>query len=184
MKRRRNKGLARSGLAATLPAAARSSAVNRLFLILCASLAACSGDAPAGPVDEAEAERLAGRIEALAVLNEAETQPPPRLGTLAAGDIPPEYRGPACRLQQGETLLLLAAAPGALARVDGRVVRLSVAGPAGPSGGFFKAQGVTVSVGRRVGGSEADGASLAGATVGGDPKRPIERLTGRWSCIR
>jgi hypothetical protein len=154
-------------------------------LVLAAALlaAGCEREVAQQPGDPVDAAALANRIEAVAEPEEKDPPPPPRLAALAAADIPREYRtGPACRLQQGDRLLLLATPLGALVRVDGRVARLGIGAPAGPSGGFFEAAGVTVSVGRPADGPGGDG--RAGATIGGNPKRPIERLTARWACTR
>ena len=174
-------------MAATPACAARSCPVNARFLVLLAlpAVAACGGEA-AESADPVEADALANRIAAVAELREEKVEPPPRLGPLADADIPAEDRaGAACRFEQGDRLLLLASSSGAIARVDGRVARLRTAGPVGPSGGFFEAPGVTVSIGRRAppeAAADASPALHAGATVGGASNRPIEKLAGRWLC--
>ena len=158
----------------------------RIFATAVTLLAcACGTERAQEPVDAAAADALANRIEAVAELEEKEPPPPPRLAALAPADIPPAFlAGPSCRLQQGDRLLLIATSKGAVVRADGRVMQLRVAAPAGPSGGFFEADGVTVSIGRRAEAAADPGASVAGATVGGDPRRSIERITARWSCSR
>jgi hypothetical protein len=154
--------------------------------LLCCLAAACGGGEaePAGDPSPAE---LANRIEKVAVQREPEEEAAPlRLRFLSKTDVVGDLRsGPSCRLQRGGRLLLLANAAGALAAVDGRVVRLAVAGPVGPSGGFFEAPGVSISVGRRpssLGGPPGPW-SPAGVTVGGAPGKPVERHDVAWGCF-
>lgn len=109
----------------------------------------------------------------------------PRLGSLTAGDVPADLRqGRGCRLVQGERLLLLANAQGAIARLDGRILRLRIGGPLGPSGGFFVADGASVSIGRTVpaGGQQMISQGPATVSVGGATDRPIEKIDADWAC--
>ena len=129
---------------------------------------------------------LLNRIETLSQIEGGpDSAPPKRLGVLTEADIPAEFaRGPTCRLHQHDRLLLIAGAPGALARVDGKPTRLRVSGPVGPTGGFFAAEGITISVGR-TDPPEAKGPSTrAGVTVGGHPRTPEEKHDGSWVCTR
>ena len=128
---------------------------------------------------------LVNRLEALSEAKSSSGPAPNRLGVLAEADIPGDFRrGPSCRLHQHDRLLLVAAAPGAVAQIDGRPARLRVSGPVGPTGGFFAAQGVTISVGRNDP-PEAKGPSTrASVTVGGHPMTPMEKLDGSWVCTR
>jgi hypothetical protein len=151
------------------------------------TLAACGDGGEAGAGADPDADRLANTIEAVAhVKDPSKATPPRRLGVLADADLPPEFRtGPNCRLHDGERLLLLAAAPGAVAHLDGRVVRLAAAAPVGPSGGYFEAPGITVSVGRRAPLGQPSGSpDRAGITIGGNPERPIEKAEASWACLR
>ena len=156
--------------------------------LLCLAAAAC-GRAEADDAALPPAQ-LANTIEALHVAKAPDEPqvPPHRMGFLADADITPEYRtGRACRLEQNGRLALIAAAPGAIARIDGRLVRLATAGPVGPSGAYFEAPGLTVSIGRRAavapGAERANMRWPAGITVGGDPERPLEKLSADWGCF-
>ncbi len=161
-------------------------AIPLLALIL---LAACGSseedDGPrANSVDELE-----NRLEKLAVGAAEEIERAPRMSNLKESDLGPELRSnPACRLHQSGRLLVVVNAAGAVARIDGRRVPLAVSGPVGPTGGFFTAPGVTVSVGRD-GSSGNDAAEYgfgwpARVTVGGDKARPLEKLEATWICVR
>lgn len=158
-----------------------------LLAVLLAAAAPACGDGDGDPVGDPAPGELANRIEEIAVERKPEEKPkPPRLGVLDEAGLAPEWRaGPSCRLRRGGRLLLVANAAGALATVDGRAARLAVAGPVGPSGGFFEAPGVTVSIGGRpAAGGEAPGPWMrAGITVGGAPDRPVERHAGEWGCF-
>ena len=159
------------------------------FPLLCLAAAACGGqkaeDAPALPPDQ-----LANTIEELHVAKSPDEPqaPPHRMGFLADADVPAEYRaGRACRLEQNGRLALIASTPGAIARIGGRIVRLATAGPVGPSGAYFEAPGLTISIGRRAavapGSEQANMRWPAGVTIGGDPKRPLEKLSADWGCF-
>jgi hypothetical protein len=152
--------------------------------------AACGGgegsDQPAGDPSPAE---LANRIENVAFVptkEEEKKAAPRRLGALREGALPAEYRsGRSCRLTQGANLLLVAAAPGAIASIDGRTVQLRTAGPVGPSGGFYEAPGASISIGLKPLEGAAVGAptTRAGATVGGDDSKPLEQHEASWTCL-
>ena len=154
-----------------------------LALLLAAS--ACGGggadEEPKLPPDQLEKV-----IANLAVLKEEKpAPPPPRLGVLAETDIPPELSsGGACRFYLQDRLLAVAGQAGALVKIEGKPRRLVIQGPVGPSGGFFAADRVTVSVGRRAPAQAAGPTTAAGITVGGDPARPVEKHDGSWVCTR
>ncbi len=163
----------------------------RRYLLLLGPLllAGCGGreedDAPrANSVDELE-----NRLEKLAVGKGEEIDVPPRLANLKEADLGPEFRSnPACRLHRDGRLLLVVNAAGAVARIDGRRVALAVSGPVGPTGGFFTAPGITVSVGRIE--SSTPGAAQYGhgwpasVSIGGDKARPIEKREAVWICVK
>jgi hypothetical protein len=118
----------------------------RFFLAtLVLAATSCGGEAADEPVGNPTADELHNRIENVAFVpteKEAEKAVPRRLGVLQEAALPAEYRdGRSCRLTEGANLLLIAAAPGAVANIDGRVIRMTIAGPVGPSGGFFEAPG-------------------------------------------
>ncbi|HYI38847.1 MAG TPA: hypothetical protein VE053_00845 [Allosphingosinicella sp.] len=152
-------------------------------------LAACGGPEEDDRPRANSIEELENRLEKLADRTSEEIEPAPRLANLKEKDLGPELRSkPACRLHRDGRLLLVVNAAGAVARVDGRRVPLAVSGPVGPTGGFFTAPGITVSVGRtEPTGNDSAEYGLgwpARATVGGDKARPLEKQEATWICIR
>ena len=134
-------------------------------------------------------EELSNRLDKLADRTTEDIEPPDRLAVLKQADLGPEFQGgPACRLHRDGRLLLVVTAAGGVARIDGRRVALAVSGPVGPTGGFLKAPGVTVSVGRTEPGGlaavEYGRGWPARVTIGGDPERPIEKHEATWICAR
>lgn len=162
----------------------------RLFPIGALLLLCACGDREDDAVARANSvEELENRLEKLADRTEEDIEPPLRLANLKEADLGPELRGePACRLHRDGRLLLVVTRAGAVARIDGRRVPLTVSAPVGPTGGFFTAPGVTVSVGR-VAPYVGDAASYARGwparlSIGGDPERPIEKHEATWLCTR
>jgi hypothetical protein len=159
------------------------------LLVLCALalLAACGGGED-DPVAQANStEELENRLEKLADRTSEDIEPPARLANLKESDLGPELRsGPACRLHRDGRLMLVVTRAGAVARIDGRRVPLTVSGPVGPTGGFFTASGITVSVGRvapYAGDSESYARGWpARLSLGGDAERPIEKHEATWIC--
>lgn len=152
-------------------------------------LAACGGPEEDDRPRANSVEELENRLENLADRTVEEVEPAPRLSNLKEADLGPELRtNPACRLHRDRRLLLVVNASGAVARIDGRRVPLTVAGPVGPTGGFFTGGGLTVSVGRtEPGGNDAaeyDQGWPARVTVGGDKDRPLEKQEATWICVR
>lgn len=134
-------------------------------------------------------EELENRLEKLSNRTSEDIEPPDRLANLQEADLGPEQRaGPACRLHRDGRLILVVNRNGGVARIDGRRVPLAVSGPVGPTGGFFTAPGVTVSVGRiRPFVDEGDGYARgwpARLSIGGDKERPIEKHEATWICTR
>ena len=153
------------------------------YLALLLAAGACGGQAEDEP--RLPPDQLASVIANLSVLKEEKVKPPPRLGVLAEADVPPELTsGGSCRFFLQDRLLAVAGAAGAVARIDNQPRRLVIQGPVGPSGGFFAADRVTVSVGRRAPVGAAGPTTAAGITVGGDPARPVEKYEGSWVCAR
>ncbi len=152
--------------------------------------ASCGGkEGSDEPVGDPPADVLANRIENLAIAapeeEEAEKAEPRRLGVLREAELPAELRtGRACRLTAGANLYLVAGASGAVASIDGRIRLLPTAGPVGPSGGFWEAPGVSVSIALKPPEGAAIGSptTRAGVTVGGDDAKPIQRGEGSWTC--
>lgn len=159
-----------------------------LLLLVPITLAACGGAEEDDRPRANSVEELENRLEKLAVGESVEPERS-RLAFLKEADLGPELRSnPACRLHRDGRLLLVVNAAGGVARIDGRRVPLAVSGPIGPTGGFFKAPGVTVSVGRtEPSGNDAAEYGMgwpARATVGGDGKRPLEKREATWICVR
>jgi hypothetical protein len=164
--------------------------MSRAFpIIALLLLAACGGPGDEDRPRANSVEELENRLEKLADRTEEDIEPPARLAKLKEGDLGPELRfGPACRLHRDGRLLLVVTRAGAVARIDGRRVLLAVSGPVGPTGGYFTAPGVTISVGR-VAPSAGDAASHARGWparlgIGGDSERPIEKHEATWICTR
>jgi hypothetical protein len=156
-------------------------------LILCALALAGCGSADAPEAQANSAAELENRIAALAEHKEEKVERPPRMGVLQQTDLGAELRSdPACRLHRDGRLLVVVNAAGAVARIDGRRTPLTVSGPVGPTGGFFTAPGVTISVGRIAPYSGDSAVYVPGwparASVGGVEGREIEKVEGRWHC--
>lgn len=151
-------------------------------------LSACGGSADEEPQANS-AEELENRLDKLADRTEEEIEKPRRLAYLQVRDITPELKAPpSCRLHQSGRLVLVVNATGGVARIDGRRVPLTVSGPVGPTGGFFTAPGVTLSVGRTAPfAADADvyvSGWTATATLGGDEAKKIEKFEATWICTR
>jgi hypothetical protein len=164
--------------------------MSRAFLtVLPLLLAACGGPEEDDRPRANSVEELENRLDKLHDRTTEEIEPEPRLAFLEVADVGPELRSnPACRLHRDGHLLLVVNAAGAVARIDGRRVPLVLSGPVGPTGGFFAAPGVTVSVGRvEPSGNDAAEYGMgwpARATVGGDKERPLEKTEATWICQR
>lgn len=164
--------------------------MSRVFFFLAPLLlAACGGPEEDDRPRANSVEELENRLEKLAARTTEEIEPEPRLANLRQADLGPELRtNPACRLHRDRRLLLVFNAAGAVARIDGRRVALAVSGPVNPTGGYFNAPGVTVSVGRTepTGNDSAEYGMgwPARATVGGDKERPLEKQEATWICVR
>lgn len=113
--------------------------------------------------------------------NVADAKPaPPRLGRLAGYDLSPRFQGrPSCRLVHGADTLLIARDGAGLARVDGRLLAIPQAGPVDASGAFFRAPGVSISIGGR---DPRLSSGPAGVTITGEGDDPPQRLEAVWSC--
>jgi hypothetical protein len=163
--------------------------IRALAMLLPLLLTAC-GSAEDDAVAQANSvEELSNRLDKLSDRTREDIEPAARLADLLPADIGPELRSePACRLLREGRPILVANGAGAAARIDGRRVALAISGPVGPNGGFFKAPGVTVSVGRirpLTGEAESyDRDWPARVSIGGDPERPIEKYQATWTCRR
>ena len=161
------------------------SRITAIALLAGLSVGGCGGeeDRPLLPPDE-----LANRIEVLRTATNEEEMRPSRIGPLAPADVGTRFRGrPSCRLENRGRTLLVARGPAAVAKIDGELRLLAAAGPVASSGAFFKAPGVTVSVGRDA--TVATDADLpgiswpAGVTIGGAEDLPIQKFDAQWRCL-
>ena len=163
----------------------RASAKGAMLLALLALPAsAChraANDQPVLPPDQ-----LSNAIEAVRVEHKVVPQPPKRLGFLLPADLARVSGSVLCTLAQRGRPILVAGTRRALARVDGKSVLLDLGGPIGPSAAFFRAPGVTISLGRH---SEVDPKAdvpgiprPVGVTVGGREDVEDEKIEATWAC--
>lgn len=150
-------------------------------------LAAC-GDG-GDPTEGKSAEQLRREIEAVATpkpLPEDE-QPPFRLRPLKVGEVRQYISDrPACVLIYQDRIFFATGGTDGLARIDGRPVWLAASGPVSTSGGFFTAEGATISIGRvgqYAGRAEAYVPGWrVGVAVGGAKEILPQRFEGSWTC--
>ena len=164
-------------------AAFKARAATVVCLLL---LAACGKADDRAQASDLSANELYNQIEDARVSQPEQESRGPRLDSLAERDIPAGFTaGAHCSLRQSDRLLLVSNTSGGLARIDGRVTRLRIGGPVGISGGFFVADGASVSIGRAVRAPGQANMSEGPATVsiGGAPDRPIEKIEADWACI-
>jgi hypothetical protein len=164
--------------------------MSRAFLIVASLLlTACGGSAEDAEPQANSVEELSNRLDKLADRTQEDIEPPDRLGFLEPTDLDSRLGAdPACRLHKDARLYLVVNAAGAVARSDGGRVPLAVSGPVGPTGGFFTAPGLTVSVGRtKPSGDDSAEYGMgwpARVTIGGDMERPLEKHEATWICVR
>jgi hypothetical protein len=150
---------------------------------------ACGGDRDptAGKTDE----QLRREIEAVATPKPlAKDLPPPfRLGPLKVGEVR-EYIGgaPGCMLVFKDRIFFATRGPDGIARIDGRLVQLTASGPVGATGGFFTAEGATISIGRVAQYAGAAEAYVPGwavdVAVGGAAQIRPQEFQASWTCRR
>ncbi|HEY1606338.1 MAG TPA: hypothetical protein VGF77_12160 [Allosphingosinicella sp.] len=131
-------------------------------------------------------DQLANAIEAVRVEHKAAPTPPKRLGFLRKPDLARVTGETLCTLSQNGRPLLVAGRRRALARIDSRPVLLDVAGPMGRSAAFFRAPGITISLGRHETvdpkADAPDSAWPVGVTVGGLDNVEDEKIDAAWRC--
>lgn len=156
-----------------------------LALLLLASCGGGESDPTAGKSEE----QLRREIEAVATPPvKAEDKPPPfRLRPLRVREVSEFVAGrPACFLAMRGPVMFVAAGAEGLANIDSRVRRLAASGPVGGSGGFFTAEGATISIGRvgQYAGSAAAYAPFwrAEVAIGGGKEIKPQEFEGEWSC--
>jgi hypothetical protein len=156
-----------------------------LLLLFAAS---CGGE----PEDAAEgksADQLRREIEAV-----ADPKPLPK-------DLPSPFRlrplkvaevrdyvadRPACMLVYRDRIFFATKGLEGMARIDGRLVRLAANGPVAGSGGFFSAEGATLSIGRISQYAGRAAAYVPGwpveVAVGGAKDIKPQEFEGSWTC--
>jgi hypothetical protein len=89
-----------------------------------------------------------------------------------------------CGFSSDGMLLLATAGSSTLIKVGGEIIRPSTTGPVGPSGGFFEASVLTISIGRTEAGQAYDeaGSAPARATLTDRQSRAQAQLMGIWAC--
>jgi hypothetical protein len=154
--------------------------VNARILLVATGLAAALLLAGCGKARDRDPSRE--ELSRLMKGNLVYAKPPPlRLSRLASSDVGTRFQGvPACRLVHGADTLIIARDGAALARVDGKLRAVPQAGPVDATGAFFRAPGVTISIGGR---DPRIGSGPAGVTVGGDGPDPPQKAEGVWSCV-
>jgi hypothetical protein len=152
-----------------------------LLLLLPVSCHRSVPEAPVLPPDQ-----LANAIETVRVEHKAVPAPPKRIAFLLPADRARVTGEILCTLARDGRPILLAGSKRALARVDGKAVLLDVAGPMSASAAFFRAPGVTISLGRH---EEVDRKADApgipwrvGVTVGGRDNVEDQKLDAAWTC--
>jgi hypothetical protein len=154
-------------------------------LALLAASCGESGDPTAGK----SPEQLRREIEAVATppLLPKDRPPPFRLRPLKVGEVR-EYIGsrPACMLVYRDRIFFTTIGVEGIARVDGRLARLAASGPVAGSGGFFRAEGATISIGRVAQYAGRAAAYVPGwavdVAVGGAADIKPQRFEGSWTC--
>ena len=118
----------------------------------------------------------------------AKDLPPPfRLKPLKVAEVR-EYLGevPACVLSYRNRIFFATRGIDGLARIDGRLVRLVASGPVAATGGFFTAEGATLSIGRVTQYAGAAEAYVPGwavdVAVGGARQILPQRFQASWTC--
>jgi len=152
-----------------------------------ALLLAAAGCGDGGTAAETN-EELANQIERIAEApKHKEVVPrPPDLEAIGREEIERELApGAGCDLSQDGRYLLVAVTGDAIAKVRGRIVHLRADGPVGPTGGFFRGPGITISVGRKTDtGRRIDEVTSWPAEVAilAENIRERNRLEAVWSC--
>ena len=129
------------------------------------------------------------QLEKLASGKQDQPAPPQAidLEKIGLSDIAAELEpGAGCDLRQGDRVMLVAVQGDAIVRVNGDIVHLVLSGPFSPSGGFFTAPALSVSIGRT---------SEAGTTLGETTSwparvvvtdrtgvRPPNEFEALWTC--
>jgi hypothetical protein len=151
------------------------------------SLAGCG--ARGDPTEGKSPEQLRREIEAVATPAPLpENKPPPfRLRALKVGEVR-DYVADrrACLLVYRDRIVFAAVGAEGIARIDGRLVRLAAGGPVSTTGGFFTAEGATMSIGRPGQFAGAAEAYVPGwrveVAVGGAKEILPQRFEAKWTC--
>jgi hypothetical protein len=142
------------------------------LLALALPLAGCGGEEK--PLNEAEAARSIERVATAAPAKKPDHRP--ALAPLSAAEVGELRPGARCAFSVGEQLVFVAVPGDAMAKVNGRLVRFTTAGPLGPTGGYFVGEGYTLSVGRT-----KNGGRIA-VSDHSRTERPVREHRGSWGC--
>jgi hypothetical protein len=156
-----------------------------LFPILLCSACGDRSD----PTEGKSAEQLRREIEAVATPKPLpKDKPPPfRLRPLKVGEVRHFVADrPACLLVYRDRIFFATGGPYGIARIDGRPVRLAAGGPVSTTGGFFTAEGATISIGRPGQYAGRAEAYVPGwrvdVAVGGAKEILPQRFEANWTC--
>lgn len=140
------------------------------------------------PAQEKSAEQLMNEIEAVAELKPEvkEGDLPITLVPLKRLDLEDLGAGARCYLFRGEKIYFASAGGQGILRLNGRLTPVLAGGPIGPTGGFFRARDVRVSIGRtgRYAGPAADYVPgwLADVAVRAHRDGMAQHAQARWTC--
>ncbi len=149
-------------------------------------LAACGGSGPQGDASSSNLATAGPPPQPATGRESQDSAPPLRLEPLGLDEVEQaRLRGAGCDFTVGEQLLLVAAEGEAIAKVNGRVVRLYHNAALGPTGGFFASPEARISVGRIEGAEQQrdEGMSWPARIAATSPANGApSRIEGRWSC--
>jgi hypothetical protein len=161
--------------------------MRALAALLALAVAACGEGGPSAAENQAFMETLENIAQENTEPEVNRQEPMPTLVPLAPGERE-QALGPApgCDFSQADQMLFAASGTSAVAKIDGRLIRLGGALAAGPTGGFFAGGNYSISIGRLID---------SGVVVEGTTSWPARllltdrsrdgaevRIVGAWRC--